>query len=181
MWPSPPAMQAGCRPAWLSDCACWLPPWLPDPVSETGAGVDASAECRDVGAHDVDAADLAVLDLGDVGPGHTKRMGQLGLRYPGVVRISASWWPRTYASWCSRAADLPAACSSLVRGSSLLALAWFRARRGPARMTAARWTSPGMLISAQANAEAGGGKSQQHLTRCGERCDLGCRESLELG
>jgi hypothetical protein len=49
------------------------------------------------------------------------------------------------------------------------------------RVAAACRTSPGMLISAQSNAEAGGGKSQQHLARRCERCDLGCRESLELG
>jgi len=39
---------------------------LPASVAEPGDHIDASAERGDIGAHDVDAGDLAVLDLGDV-------------------------------------------------------------------------------------------------------------------
>ncbi|MGO9781739.1 MAG: transposase domain-containing protein, partial [Streptosporangiaceae bacterium] len=44
--------------------------YLLAPVAEPGDHVDASAERGDVGAHDVDAGDLAVFDLGDAGLGH---------------------------------------------------------------------------------------------------------------
>src|SRR5260370_17084797 len=57
--------------------------YFPAPVAEPGDYVDASAECGDVGAHDVDAGDLAVLDLGDAGLGHAEGIGQLCLGHPG--------------------------------------------------------------------------------------------------
>ena len=46
--------------------------YLPAPVAEPGDHVNASAERGDVGAHDVDAGDLAVFDLGDAGLGHAE-------------------------------------------------------------------------------------------------------------
>ena len=49
--------------------------YLPAPVTESGDHFNASAERGDVGAHDVDAGDLAVFDLGDAGLGHAEGLG----------------------------------------------------------------------------------------------------------
>ena len=63
-----------------------------DPLVATDAYssyVDAAAECGDVGAHDVDAGDLAVLDLGDAGLRHTSASASPTCVTPAVARISA--------------------------------------------------------------------------------------------
>jgi hypothetical protein len=52
---------------------------LPASVAEMGDDIDASAERGDVGADDVDAGDLPVLDLGDAGLGHAQGVGQFCL------------------------------------------------------------------------------------------------------
>src|SRR5258708_6646588 len=57
--------------------------YLPAPVAQPGDHVNTSAEGGDVGAHNVDAGDLAVLDFGDPGLGYTEGIGQLCLGHPG--------------------------------------------------------------------------------------------------
>jgi membrane protein len=49
--------------------------YFPAPVAEPRDHVDASAERGDVGAHDVDAGDLPMFDLGDAGLGYSEGLG----------------------------------------------------------------------------------------------------------
>jgi hypothetical protein len=55
----------------------------PAPVAQPGDNIHGSAERRDVGADDIDARDLAMLDFGDTSLGHAEGTGKLGLRHPG--------------------------------------------------------------------------------------------------
>src|SRR5689334_17459270 len=56
---------------------------LPAAISQGGDDVEGPAQRGDVGAHDVDTRDLAVLDLGDAGLADAEYVGDLGLGQAG--------------------------------------------------------------------------------------------------